>query len=111
MKTIYKIDNINDQKILNEFRDKLVKQFNEQASNNRINARLAERIGVKTISNAKAESYEFVVECLKGIEFSTGGMLQRKKMCPDTQMQCDENCGQMDCHLKLSKAGLFDIDK
>lgn len=69
--TIYKIDNVNDEKVLNEFRKHLIAQFENQATGKRVAASLA-KIKHETDKNIyKAESYDFVVQCLREIQFKT----------------------------------------
>lgn len=57
----------------------------------------------------KSNTYSFIADYWEKMELNPIES-KRKKMCPDSQKECEENCSQNDCHLKLSKAGLFDMD-
>lgn len=67
----YKVDNNYEEKVLNEFRKHLIKQFQDQATGCRVTARVAKTKKATDKFEHKGENYDYVVECLRAIEFKT----------------------------------------
>lgn len=94
----------------NELRKSLIIWAQNQATGQRTQAAIANRKRVTDAHNAKAESYDFIVKYLEGMEIKEDIKEKTIKTCPDTNEICEEYCNNVDCYLKLSKEGSFEID-
>lgn len=95
----------------NELRKHLIIWVQNQATGYRANAAIGHTVKHHDKCTAKAESYDFMVKYLEGMEIvEQTPPIEPTRICPDTNEACEENCGIPDCHLKLSKMGWFDVN-
>lgn len=95
----------------NELRKSLITWAQNQATGQRTQAAIGHTAKHHDRCTAKAESFDFMVKYLEGVEIVQKAPPPKPiRMCPDTNTACEENCGIPDCYLKLSKAGFFDVN-
>lgn len=100
-KTIYRTDNVSYVVELDKFRMHLIAEFEKQKAYKQVDARTSRLVKLRERASAKAETYGYVVECLKAIDFTTEEEKEPVKICPQTFIECNERCSGKNCHIQL----------
>lgn len=79
---------------LDKFRMHLIAEFEKQKAYKQVDARTSRLVKLRERASAKAETYGYMIECLKAIDFTTKEEKKPARMCPNTdnKFECDQGC-------------------